>query len=39
LTPLYVTEVISVWAFATSWLLKGLSRKSLVGTRPVARPH
>jgi len=37
LTPLYVAEVISVWAFATSWLLKGLSLKSLVGTRPLAR--
>lgn len=25
LTPLYVGEVVSVWAFATSWLFKGLS--------------
>ena len=37
LTPLYVAEVISVWAFATSWLLKGLSLQSLVGARPLAR--
>jgi len=36
LTPLYVAEVISVWAFATSWLLKGLSLTSLVGTKTPA---
>jgi hypothetical protein len=31
LTPLYVAELVSVWAFATSWTLKGLSLRAILG--------
>jgi hypothetical protein len=34
LTPLYVGEVISVWAFGISWLLKGRDLRILMGIRP-----
>lgn len=35
LTPLYVGEVVSVWAFGISWLLKGRDLRVLVGIRKV----
>ncbi len=35
LTPLYVGEVISVWAFGISWLLKGRDLRALLGIRTV----
>jgi hypothetical protein len=37
LTPLYVGEVISVWAFGISWLLKGRDLRILLGIRNVRR--
>lgn len=37
LTPLYVGEVISVWAFGISWLLKGRDLRILIGLRNVRR--
>jgi hypothetical protein len=36
LTPLYVGEVISVWAFGISWLLKGKDLRGVLGL-PTAR--
>ncbi|GAB3046725.1 hypothetical protein GCM10027053_00480 [Intrasporangium mesophilum] len=39
LTPLYVGELLSVWAFGTSWLFKGLSLRALLSRRtPVVPP-
>jgi uncharacterized membrane protein len=37
LTPLYVGEVVSVWAFGISWLLKGRDLRGLLGLRDVRR--
>jgi hypothetical protein len=37
LTPLYVGEVVSVWAFGVSWLLKGRDLRVLVGLRKLRR--
>ncbi|WP_213452060.1 hypothetical protein [Rhizomonospora bruguierae] len=37
LTPLYVGEVVSVWAFGISWLLKGRDLRALLGLRNVPR--
>jgi hypothetical protein len=31
LTPLYVGEVVSVWAFGISWILKGRDLRGLIG--------
>lgn len=33
LTPLYLGELVSVWAFGTSWLFKGLSLRALMSPR------
>lgn len=37
LTPLYVGEVVSVWAFGISWLLKGRDLRGLLGLRSVPK--
>lgn len=37
LKPLYVGEVVSVWAFGISWLLKGRDLRGLLGLRTVRR--
>jgi hypothetical protein len=36
---LLIGEVASVWAFAASWLMKGLELEILQGTRPAADPE
>jgi hypothetical protein len=39
LTPLYVGEVLSVWAFGVAWLLKARDlRKALSPPQPARRP-
>ena len=38
LTPLYVGEVVSVWAFGISWILKGRDLRVILGFRKLPQP-